>query len=59
MTDLFKNVSWYIIDRAFDTAFTALGCMPEYLDNPKERYFEARRRSPPPETKDVRLKNQE
>ena len=55
MTDLYKNVSWYIIDRAL----IALSWMLEYAYNPKEKYYEVRRRSPPPETKDVRLKKQE
>ena len=53
MADLVKNVSF------IDRAFTSLLCMLEYACNPKEKYFEARCRSLPPETKDVRLKNKE
>ena len=37
MIDWFKNVFWYIIDRAF----IAFSCILEYAYNPQERYDEA------------------
>ena len=53
--DWFKNVSWYIIDRAF----TALGCMLEYVYNPQKRYDEARRYSPPPGIYLIHIKSED